>query len=72
MKYSPGFIFLFFQLLFWSCNGEEKAPVSQPASDLYLDYKVSAEEAAEYAVALLYFRRGGPNADAITLEEGSQ
>lgn len=43
-----------------------------PASDLYLDYRVSAEEAAEYAVALLYFRDGGPDAKSIELESGSR
>lgn len=60
-------------LIVWSCNGEDKkAAAKQPATDFYLDFKVSAEEAAEYAVALLYFRKGGPNAKAIALEEGKQ
>ena len=58
---------------FWSCNGDDqKAPASQLAPELYLDYKVSAEEAAEYAVVLLYFRDGGRNGNAVALEEGSQ
>jgi hypothetical protein len=43
-----------------------------PISDLYLDYRVSAEEAAEYAVVLLYFRNGGAEGDAVALEPGSQ
>lgn len=72
MKSTLGLILLFCQLVFWSCNGDDKSPAIRPASELYLDYKISAEEAAEYAVALLYFRRGGPNADAIALEENSQ
>ena len=66
-------IFTFSLLVVWSCNGEDKmASENQVVSDLFLDYKVSAEEAAEYAVALLYFRNGGPNGNAIPLEGGSQ
>jgi hypothetical protein len=73
MKCTPWPLLLLSQLFFWSCSDEnKKATTSQTASDLYLDYKISAEETAEYAVALLSFRNGGPNANAIELGEGSQ
>jgi hypothetical protein len=73
MKRTLGLILALCPLIFLSCNGEDKkAPVAQAASDLYLDYKVAAEETAEYAVVLVHFRKGGAEANAIALEEGSQ
>lgn len=73
MKCNPGLVLALCLFVLGACNGEDKkGTVALPASDLYLDYKVSAEETAEYAVALLYFRDGGPDAKAIELKDGSQ
>jgi hypothetical protein len=73
MKSTPGLVLALCLFIIAACNGgDKKGAVALPVSDLYLDYKVSAEESAEYAVALFYFRDGGANAKSIELEKGSQ
>lgn len=60
-------------LAFSACNGEDKKAPSLPgASDLFLDYEISAEEGSENAIIMLQFRKSDKDATSIALDSGSQ
>jgi hypothetical protein len=57
-------------IFFIACNQEEKKP-QKGSSDLFLDYKVSAEEGRGNATIILQFRKS-EETNSVALEEGSQ